>query len=319
MRVVVIGGNGFVGAQALHHLVDEEHDILCFDIQKPSPIAAEVQDEVTFAQGDVTDPAQVYDAASAFNPDGIIDFASLLGRESQQAPRQAVSTNLQGSLNVLQAAATLDVDRVVTAASVAVYGSSSGDTLTENTARTPNNVYGMTKYALEEIGVKYEDRGIEFAAMEPVHGLGPDRRRGNIEDAVVCKAAVSGIPLTVPNVEQPLEIVHVGEEARAFVDALKVDELNYNRYIVGTEKQTTLAEIVEIVQEHVPDADFEFNEKRSDDQLEHLPPSDTSRIKQDIGWEATYSVEETVKAYLDWLRNNPMKWSFEPSDIPWKS
>lgn len=101
MRVGVTGGNGFIGAQALHHLVDDGHEVLCFDIRGPSPIAADLQTDVEFVQGDVTDPAQVYDAFAAFDPDRVIDLASLLGRESQRAPRRAVSVNLQGSLNVL--------------------------------------------------------------------------------------------------------------------------------------------------------------------------------------------------------------------------
>lgn len=319
MRVLVTGGNGFIGAQALHHLVEEGHDVCCFDVREPSPIALEVEDDVAFVRGDVTDPVQVYDAIIDFDPDRIIDFASLLGRDSQADPRRAVSVNLQGSLNVLQAAETLDVERVVTAASVAVYGETGGETFDEATPRTPSNVYGMTKYALEHIGEVYQERGVEFAAMEPVHGLGPDRRRGNVEDAFICKAAVSGHPLTVPKVDRPIEIVYVVEEARAFVDTLLADELGHNRYIVGTGEQATLAEIAEMVTVRVPDAKLELSEERGDDQLEGLPPSDTSRIREDVGWEAEYDIEETVGAYIDWLESNPEKWSFDPSEVPWEN
>lgn len=319
MRVLVTGGNGFIGAQALHHLVDAGHEVCCFDIRAPSPIAREVEADVEFVRGDVTDPAQVYDAVAAFDPDRIIGFASLLGRESQADPPRAVSVNLQGSLNVLQAADTLGVERVVTAASVAVYGDSEGDVLTEATPRTPANVYGMTKYALEHLGAVYQQRGVEFAALEPVHGLGPDRRRGNVEDAYICKAAVAGEPLTVPNVDRPIEIVYVVEEARAFVDAVLADSLAYDRYIVGTGEQAPLAEIAEMVLERVPDADLDLGEERGDDQLEGLPPSDTARIREDLGWEAEYGIEETVYAYVDWLEANPEKWSFDPEDVPWEN
>lgn len=318
MRVAVTGGNGFIGAQALTHLVDDGHEVLCFDIRDPSPIAADLQNEVTFVKGDVMDPAQVYDTFLTFEPDGVIDLASLLGRASQEDPRRAVDVNLQGSLNVVQAASSLDVDRVVTAASVAVYGRSTGDRLTEETPRTPDNVYGMTKYALEELGATYQHEDLDFVALEPVHGLGPDRRRGNVEDAFVCKAAVSGTSLTVPNVAQAIEIIYVVEEARAFVETLLADNLNHNRYIVGTGEQATLPEIAEMVEDRVPQAEFEFAERRGDDQLEELPPSDTSRIRDDVGWKATVSVDGAVDAYIKWLQDNPSKWSFDPSEVPWE-
>ena len=319
MRVAVTGGNGFIGAQALRHLVDDGHDVLCFDIREPSPIATEVEHGVTFVQGDVTDPAQVYDTFAAFDPDGVIDFASLLGRASQRNPRRAVSVNLQGSLTVLQAATSLDIDRVVTAASVAVYGPSDGRTLTEETPRTPDSVYGMTKYALEELGAVYQRQGVEFAALEPVHGLGPDRRRGNVEDAFVCKAAVSGTPLTVPDTGQPIEIIDVVEEARSFVDAVLAEELSHDRYIVGTGNRATLAEIAGLVRDRVPEADITVTDERGDDHLEPLPPSDTGRIEQDLGWTARSSVEETVETYLGWLQDNPKQWSFDPADVPWEN
>jgi len=321
MRVLVTGGNGFIGAHILKQLVDRGHEVTNFDITGPSPVAAAVEDEVTFLKGDVTDPADVYDAVVSVDPDRIVHMAAILGRPCETDPRRAFEVNVDGSLNVLEAAVTCDVDRVVAAASMEVYGTIEDDRewLTETAPRRPDSVYGMTKYALEYLGATYQTQhGLEFAAMEPAHGLGPDRLRGNVDDAFVVKAAVAGVPFSVPAFEHPYEVIYIEDEARAFVDAVLADDLSYDRYLVGTGEQVTLAEFVELVDDRVESADLELLSPDDGMALGSKPPIDASRLRDDLGWDATHSIEEAIDAYVGWLEENPDAWSFDPADAPWE-
>ena len=320
MRVLVTGGNGFIGAHILNQLVDRGHDVTNLDISDPSPIAAQVADEVTFLKGDITDPVDVYDAVVSADPDRIVHMAALLGRPCENDPRRAFEVNVEGSLNVLEAAVTCDVERVVAAASMEVYGNVEDDRewLTEDAPRKPDNVYGMTKYALEYLGSTYQQqRGLEFAAMEPAHGLGPDRLRGNVDDAFVVKAAVAGVPFSVPAFEYPYEVIYIEDEARAFVDAVLAEELSYDRYLVGSGQQVTLAGFVELVDDRVVGADLELLAPEGGMQLGSKPPIDTSRLESDVGWEATHSIEDAIDGYVAWLRENPDAWSFDADEAPW--
>jgi len=321
MRVLVTGGHGFIGSHVLGQLVEAGHAVGCFDVAEPSPVASVVANEVEQYRGDVTDPYDVYDAVTDFEPDRIVHLVSLLSRACERSPRNGFDVNLGGSISVLEAAAATGVERVVAASSISSYGSLPLDDgpLDETVVQQPRNIYGLTKYALERVGESYQARrGVEFVALEPVHGLGPDRLRGNVEDAFVVKAAVSGTPITVPRVEHPFEVVYVEDEAAAFVAATLADSVPHSRYVVGTGEHVTLARFLTYVRDHVPDAELRTGAAGGGEEIEALPPTDTTRIRTDLGWKPSLSIEEAVAAYVEWLRENPEKWSFDAEDTPWE-
>lgn len=319
MHLLVTGGTGFIGAHVVRELLAAGHEVTCFDLRGPTTVLAPVADRVEFVTGDVTDTVALARCLARVRPDRIVHLAAMLSRASERAPREAVAVNLQATLELLELAASHGVQRVIAASSVSAYGSvTDTDRLDEGHSQAPENVYGLTKYALERLGPLTAGRsGVEFATMQPAHGLGPDRSRGNVEDAFVIKAAVAGTPLRVPAIPHPIEIVAVQDTASAFREAITAPELSHDRYLVGSGERATLAEIVELVRAAVPEADLTLFDPETTGELARHPTIDTSRLRQEFGWVPRYSIEETVTEYVEWLRANPDGWTFDPDDAPW--
>jgi len=321
MRTLVTGGHGFIGSHVMKHLVQGGHKAACFDISPEPHIAPDLISEARFIHGDVTDPRDVYSAVADFEPDRIIDLASLLGRPSQAQPRKAFSINLDGTLHVMEAAAALGVDRVVTASSVASYGPTEAETLNETVPQTPERLYGVTKRAAERAGQTIQEQsGVNFAALQPVHGFGPDRKRGNIEDAYLVKEALETGSVIVPDIKSTYEIIYVDEEAAAFVEAATANTLRYNRYIVGSNTHVSLRELADLVAKHVDELCISEASVPSGDFVTY-PPTDSARLAEDTDWEATADVAAMVADYVDWLRAHPDQWEvpeapFQASSAP---
>lgn len=319
MHVFVTGGFGFVGTHVLTELVRQGHEVTAADVADPSPLAETVAGDVGFITCDVTDSVAVDRTVEAAAPDRIVHLVSLLGRACRADPGAAVRVNVAGTANVLDAAADRGVERVVTASSVSAYGTvpSDRDRLDESVPQDPDTTYGLTKYIVGRLGAHYRrDRGLPVAALEPVHGIGPGRDRGNVEDAFIIKAAIAGLELSVPNVDRPYELIHVADTARAFVGAAVADGLSYDRYLVGTGESVTLADVAARVRGRVPDAKLTLLEPEGEGFPVH-PPTDTARIRSDLGWSPRYGPMEAVDAYVDWLERNPEKWSIGVDDAPW--
>jgi nucleoside-diphosphate-sugar epimerase len=312
MRVFVTGGYGFLGTYVGKQLLDEGQDICSFDIVSESE--SDPNFDVPDVRGDITDPVEVYDAMCRFDPDRVIHLVSVLSAACQHDPRAGFDVNVTGTTNVLEAASTLDVERVTAASSVAVYGSipDEYDYLDESVPQDPRSVYGLTKYNIERLGETYAAQNeFSFAAMEPVYTTGPDRRTGYTPVAYVLKAAVSGTPITIPASTKPLEVNYVADTARAFVDAATVPGLNHSRYLVGSGQQTTLVDLVDLVRERVPDADITLEDSVGEELVPSLPPSDASRLRTKCDWSGR-SVADAVDAYVGWLEANEQRWEFNP-------
>ena len=154
MKVLVIGGSGFIGGRLIERLLADGHQVTNFDL---NPAASATVDTVI---GDITDAAAV--AGAAAGHDVLVNLAAEHRDDVRPLSRYDL-VNVDGSANVIAAAVEHRIRSLVFTSSVAVYGLDADDP-SETSPTAPFNDYGRTKLAAEAL---YK----EWAAADPERGL----------------------------------------------------------------------------------------------------------------------------------------------------
>src|SRR5438552_540034 len=194
MKVLVLGGAGFIGPRVMRRLTERGHEVACMDVNPNSPSIADLKGRIAVTRGDVTLLDDVIRVMLEEKPDRVVNLAYLLGARSDgvtgdQDPHYAVRLNILGMDNCFEAAHICGIKRVVYASSLAVYGQQRlfGDrALTEDDLRLGTGVYAASKIFNEHQAEWYNKAfGMQITGVRPANVTGPDKVRGST-DHVPC-------------------------------------------------------------------------------------------------------------------------------------
>jgi len=181
MKALVTGGAGFIGSHLVERLLARGDDVWVVDnftAGKRSNLAPFAGSHLEVVEADIRDASQVRDVAAGceviFHEAAIVSVPY-----SVEHPQETHDVNIQGTLNVLEAARHAKVRRLIFATSAAVYGDAPGLPKHEGMVPTPISPYGVEKLAGEYyLGVFARLYGVETVALRYFNVFGPrqDRR-----------------------------------------------------------------------------------------------------------------------------------------------
>lgn len=149
MKILLIGGAGYIGSSIAYHLLDRGHEPGVFDNLSTGTRTA-VPAALFFREGDCGDADALGSALSAFRPDAVVQLAaSVRVEESVSDPWKYYFNNTTKSLNVFQTCARAGVRDIVFSSTAAVYGEPDRMIIDESVLTAPVNPYGHSKLASE--------------------------------------------------------------------------------------------------------------------------------------------------------------------------
>ena len=113
MTVLVTGGCGLGGSFAVRYALEQGEEVVAFDIAIKTELLDDVKDQVRFVKGDISNASEVFGAVADHGVRRILHTASFLTGPAYDRPLAAAQTMVIGTLNVLEAARALKVERVV--------------------------------------------------------------------------------------------------------------------------------------------------------------------------------------------------------------
>lgn len=317
MQILVTGGAGFIGGHLAEKFVAAGHDVVAFDqmvsnydtelkrhnIEQCREVASKTDGSYEFIEGDVRDEDLVESLVS--RAEHVYHQAALVGvRDSIDAPKEYESVNVNGTLNVLDAAVNHDIERVVVASSSSVYGKSEYLPYDEEHPKSPVSPYAVSKLAQEHYARTYNELyGLSTVVLRYFTVYGP-RMRPNMAISNFVSRCINGKALMVyGSGEQTRDFTYIDDIVDANKLLLETDAADGEVMNIGSSDNISVSELATYVRNELnPDVEVQHTDGFDSD-AEHSH-ADTSKAADLIGYEPTKTIREGVSAYADWYQDN---------------
>lgn len=251
-RYLVTGGAGFIGSHLVDALVTSGHTVCVLDDFSAGKEAYLAQARQTGSleviRGDVRNLPSVEAAAS--DMDGIFHLAALVSVPlSLVDPRRSFDINVGGTINVLEAARTKNVERVVFASSAAVYGDMSGSARDDETQLRPLSPYATDKLTSEQYCAFYNRLyGIGTAALRFFNVYGPRQDPSSSYSGVISVFSDrlrhrKGVTIYGDG-KQTRDFVHVSDVVEAMIAAMFSKKTGFNACNIGSGRSVTIEHLL---------------------------------------------------------------------------
>lgn len=249
-RVLVTGGAGFIGSHVVEDLVRRGHTVRVFDNFSSGrrEYLAGVMADVEIIEGNILDASALTKAATGV--DAISHHAAQLEILKCLAdPEEDLRSNTVGTLNVLQAAVTCDISRVVNVSSACVYGQAQHMPQSEHGHPTnPNWAYGVSKLAAEKYcHVFQETHGLECTSLRYAIIYGPREWCGRVVTMFLRRILAGKPPIVFGDGAQVRDFTYVSDVVDLHARVLDSRNAYGKVYNVSTGKGTTVRELAEMV------------------------------------------------------------------------
>jgi len=284
MRVLVLGGSGFIGPRVMQRLLDRGHEVHCMDIAPDSPALEPLRDQVSIGRGDITLMDDVLEAITLSRPDRILNLAYALGA-GESDPHPQARLNILGMDNCFEAARLLGVRRVIYASSLAVYGDQRlhGDrAVVEDDARLGTSLYAVSK-TFNEHQADWYNRAfdMQITGVRPANITGPDKVRGSTNHVHCQVLPARGEAAQFEYRDTMTLPLHVDDIAEVFVRVTLAEEPQHAIYNSGGHS-LSLGELADAVREFLPEAEISFEHETGGRESSGLYLMDNARLRNEF-------------------------------------
>lgn len=313
MNFLVTGGAGFIGSHVCERLLLAGHAVWAFDdlnpFYDPALKRANIRDlqslakPFEFVQGDITDRAALDELFAGVRFDQMIHLAARAGvRPSLREPALYQRVNVEGTVNLLEAARQNGVKKVTLASSSSVYGVNAKVPFSESdpifTAISP---YAASKLACEALGHVYHHvYGLDVAMLRFFTVYGPRQR----PDLAIRKFA------TLMAAGKPIEMFGDGSTARDYthiddivdgVVACTTRDFGYEIFNLGESQTVTLSHLIELLEQALG---VKAVVQRKPVQPGDVPITfaNVDKARAKLGYQPRVKIDQGIPRFVEWLR-----------------
>lgn len=316
-KILVTGADGFIGSHLVEHLVRLGYSVRAFVLYNSfnswgwldrSP--KEITENLEIFSGDVRDPNGVREAMKGC--DVVLHLAALIAIPySYHSPDTYVDTNVKGTLNIVQAAKDLGIERVVHTSTSEVYGTAQFVPITEDHPLQGQSPYSATKIGADQIAISfYNAFETPVSVIRPFNTYGPRQSARAVIPTIITQIANGAKQIKLGSLTPTRDFNYVEDTVRAFVSVAEADECIGEFTNAGSAFEVSIGDTAATIAE-VMGADIEIvcDEQRirpANSEVERLFASN-DKLHKLTGWQPKYGGLDGFKKGLtktaEWFAN----------------
>lgn len=308
MSYLITGGTGFIGAHIARLLTQAGEEVVIYDIEPRRDMLEYLlkKEEILLVKvikGDITDLAHLIRTAKEHNCTKIIHMAALLSIASSANPSLAVRINCDGTVNILETARILNLEKVVYASSNTVFGPAEKyeqEYIPNDAPHYPSTIYGACKSFNERLAEYYfNEYGVDSIGLRfpVVYGMGHKEGAAAILTEELMVKPALGKPGRVPSGDDTLNWLYVEDATRGVVMASRKATTKTRSFnIDGEICPITVA--ADYVKKLVPDADITLLPGHTG----FTGKFETSKIREEIGYRPQWPLEKGIEQVINAVR-----------------
>ena len=324
-KILVTGADGFIGSHLTEELAKQGFDVKAFSLYNSfntwgwlDTLPQDIMENVEVFTGDVRDPNGVREAMKG--TDAVFHLAALIAIPfSYHSPDAYVDTNIKGTLNVLQAAKQLDLDKVLITSTSEVYGTAQYVPIDESHPYQGQSPYSATKIGADRLAESfYRSFGLPVAIVRPFNTYGPRQSARAVIPTIITQLLAGKEEIRLGSLTPTRDFNFVKDTAQGFIEIYRSDKTVGEEINIATQNEISIGELAEeLIRQINPQAKIVCDEERlrpEKSEVNRLLGSN-EKIKMLTDWEPRFTFEEGLAQTIDFFRDNLEKYKVDIYNI----
>ena len=320
-KILVTGADGFIGSHLVEELVRREYDVRAFvyynsfnswgwlDHSNP-----EVKKTIEVVAGDIRDPYGVRQAMKGC--DVVLHLAALIAIPySYHSPETYVDTNIKGTLNIVQAARELGVERVIHTSTSEVYGTARQVPIAEDHPLQGQSPYSATKIGADQIAMSfYNSFNTPVSIIRPFNTYGPRQSARAVIPSLIIQMAAHDGKVKAGSLHPTRDFNYIEDTVRGFISMAEADRVVGEAINIGSNYEVSIGDLIRVIAELMGKrVEVELDQKRvrpEKSEVDRLR-ADNTKAKKLLGWKPVYEGLDGLRRGLE----NTIRWFSDKENL----
>jgi dTDP-glucose 4,6-dehydratase len=310
-KILVTGADGFIGSHLTEELVRQGHKVKAFALYNSfnswgwlDHSSQEIKNSLEIYAGDIRDPYGVKNAMKGC--DIVMHLAALIAIPySYHSPDTYVDTNIKGTLNILQAAKELKIDRVIHTSTSEVYGTAQFVPITEKHPLQGQSPYSATKIAADQLAFSfYSSFGLPVTIFRPFNTFGPRQSARAVIPTIITQIVRGNRKIKLGSLHPTRDFNYVGDTVSGFIAVAGSNHAIGEVINCGSGKEISIADLALLIAEimgveiEIEADDIRLRPEKSE--VERLL-CDNTKLYQLTGYKPHTSLRDGLTKTIAWF------------------